>query len=158
YYNYKNTGRPVMNEPDSVFWSHYIDEKNTPLYPFGYGLSYSKFEYSDMQLTSNSFAKNGKIEVSVNIKNTGKVTGKEVVQMYIRDLIGSITRPVKELKGFEMIELKPNETKKVVFLIDEKTIQYFTANAKWESESGDFKVFIGGSSAKTLERDFQYFN
>ena len=158
YYNYKNTGRPVMNEPDSVFWSHYIDEKNTPLYPFGYGLSYSKFEYSDMQLTSNSFAKNGKIEVSVNIKNTGKVTGKEVVQMYIRDLIGSITRPVKELKGFEMIELKPNETKKVVFLIDEKTIQYFTANAKWESEPGDFKVFIGGSSAKTLERDFQYFN
>jgi beta-glucosidase len=158
YYNYKNTGRPVMNEPDSVFWSHYIDEKTTPLYPFGYGLSYSKFEYSDMQLTSNSFAKNGKIEVSVNIKNTGKVTGKEVVQMYIRDLIGSITRPVKELKGFEMIELKPNETKKVVFLIDEKTIQYFTANAKWESESGDFKVFIGGSSAKTLERDFQYFN
>nr|WP_269684134.1 beta-glucosidase BglX [Flavobacterium lacustre] len=158
YYNYKNTGRPVMNEPDSVFWSHYIDEKNTPLYPFGYGLSYSKFEYSDMQLTSNSFAKNGKIEVSVNIKNTGKVTGKEVVQMYIRDLIGSTTRPVKELKGFEMIELNPNETKKVVFLIDEKTIQYFTANAKWESEPGDFKVFIGGSSAKTLERDFQYFN
>jgi beta-glucosidase len=158
YYNYKNTGRPVMNEPDSVFWSHYIDEKNTPLYPFGYGLSYSKFEYSDMQLTSNSFAKNGKIEVSVNIKNTGKVTGKEVVQMYIRDVIGSTTRPVKELKGFEMIELKPNETKKVVFLIDEKTIQYFTANAKWESEPGDFKVFIGGSSAKTLERDFQYFN
>ena len=158
YYNYKNTGRPVMNEPDSVFWSHYIDEKNTPLYPFGYGLSYSKFEYSDMQLTSNSFAKNGKIEVSVNIKNTGKVTGKEVVQMYIRDVIGSTTRPVKELKGFEMIELKPNETKKVVFLIDEKTIQYFTANAKWESESGDFKVFIGGSSAKTIERDFQYFN
>lgn len=158
YYNYKNTGRPVMNEPDSVFWSHYIDEKNTPLYPFGYGLSYSKFEYSDMQLTSNSFAKNGKIEVSVNIKNTGKVTGKEVVQMYIRDVIGSTTRPVKELKGFEMIELKPNETKKVVFLIDEKTIQYFTANAKWESEPGDFKVFIGGSSAKTIERDFQYFN
>jgi beta-glucosidase len=158
YYNYKNTGRPVMNEPESVFWSHYIDEKNTPLYPFGYGLSYSKFEYSDMQLTSNSFAKNGKIEVSVNIKNTGKVTGKEVVQMYIRDVIGSITRPVKELKGFEMIELNPNETKKVVFLIDEKIIQYFTANAKWESEPGDFKVFIGGSSAKTLERDFQYFN
>lgn len=158
YYNYKNTGRPVMNEPESVFWSHYIDEKNTPLYPFGHGLSYSKFEYSDLQLSSNKFAKNGKIEVSVSVKNTGKVVGKEVVQLYIRDLIGSITRPVKELKGFEMIELQPNETKKVVFTIDEKTIEYFTANRKWEAEAGDFKVFIGGSSVTKLERDFQYSN
>lgn len=158
YYNYKNTGRAVMNEPESVFWSHYIDEKNTPLYPFGYGLSYSKFEYSDIQLSKSSFTKNGKIEVSVYIKNTGKVTGKEVVQLYIRDLIGSITRPVKELKGFEMIELQPNETKKVVFTIDEKTIEYYTASRKWEAESGDFKVFIGGSSVTKLERDFQYFN
>ena len=158
YYNYKNTGRPVMNEPESVFWSHYIDEKNTPLYPFGHGLSYSKFEYSDLQLSSKTFAKNGKIEVSVNLKNTGKVTGKEVVQLYIRDLIGSITRPVKELKGFEMIELQPNETKKVVFTIDEKTIEYFTANRKWEAEPGDFKVFIGGSSVTKLEGDFQYSN
>ncbi|MBG6185826.1 beta-glucosidase BglX [Flavobacterium sp. CAN_S2] len=158
YYNYKNTGRPVMNEPESVFWSHYIDEKNTPLYPFGHGLSYSKFEYSDLQLSSKTFAKNGKIEVSVNLKNTGKVTGKEVVQLYIRDLIGSITRPVRELKGFEMIELQPNETKKVVFTIDEKTIEYFTANRKWEAEAGDFKVFIGGSSVTKLEGDFQYSN
>lgn len=158
YYNYKNTGRPVMNEPESVFWSHYIDEKNTPLYPFGHGLSYSKFEYSDLQLSSNKFAKNGKIEVSVSVKNTGKVVGKEVVQLYIRDLIGSITRPVKELKGFEMIKLQPNETKKVVFTIDEKTIEYFTANRKWEAEAGDFKVFIGGSSVTKLERDFQYSN
>ncbi|MDI6031625.1 beta-glucosidase BglX [Flavobacterium sp. LB2P84] len=158
YYNYKNTGRPVMNEPESVFWSHYIDEKNTPLYPFGHGLSYSKFEFSNLQLSSNAFAKNGKIEVSVTIKNTGKVTGKEVVQLYIRDLIGSITRPVKELKGFEMIELQPNETKKVVFSIDEKTIEYFTANKKWEAEAGDFKVFIGGSSVTKLEGDFQYSN
>jgi beta-glucosidase len=147
-----------MNEPESVFWSHYIDEKNTPLYPFGHGLSYSKFEYSDLQLSSNKFSKNGKIEVSVNLKNTGKVAGKEVVQLYIRDLIGSTTRPVKELKGFEMIELQPNETKKVVFTIDEKTIEYFTANRKWEAEVGDFKVFIGGSSITKLEGDFQYSN
>lgn len=147
-----------MTEAESVFWSHYIDEKNTPLYPFGHGLSYSKFEYSDLQLSSKSFAKEGKIEVSVKLKNTGKVAGKEVVQLYIRDLIGSVTRPVKELKGFEMIELQPNETKKITFTIDEKTIQYFTANAKWEAESGDFKVFIGGSSATTLEDNFQYIN
>lgn len=158
YYNYKNTGRPIMNEPESVFWSHYIDEKNTPLYPFGYGLSYSKFEYSDLQLSNSSFSKSGKIEVSIKVKNSGRVTGKEVVQLYIRDLIGSITRPVQELKGFEMIELQPNETKTVTFTIDEKTIEFFTAKLKWEAEPGDFKVFIGGSSAKTIQGNFQYSN
>lgn len=158
YYNYKNTGRPVMNEPESVFWSHYIDEKNTPLYPFGYGLSYSKFEYSDLKLSNSSFAKNGKIEVSIKVKNTGKVVGKEVVQLYIRDLIGSITRPIKELKGFEMIELQPNETREVTFVIDEKTIEFFTAKLKWEAEPGDFNVFIGGNSAKTIQGNFQYSN
>lgn len=158
YYNYKNTGRPTMNEPDIVFWSHYMDEKNTPLYPFGYGLSYSKFEYSDLKLSSNSFSKEGKVEVTVTVKNSGKVSGKEVVQMYIRDLVGSITRPVKELKGFEMIALEPNETKKVTFTIDEKTIEFFTANQIWEAEPGDFKVFVGTNSANTLEGNFQYSN
>jgi beta-glucosidase len=158
YYNYKNTGRPVMNEPESVFWSHYIDVKNTPLYPFGYGLSYSKFEYSDLKLSDASFSKNGKIVVSVKVKNTGKVTGKEVVQLYIRDLIGSVTRPVKELKGFEMIELKANESKEITFSIDNKTIEFYTANNKWEAEPGDFNVFVGGSSAKTLQMNFQYSN
>jgi beta-glucosidase len=158
YYNYKNTGRPTMNEPESVFWSHYSDEKNTPLYPFGYGLSYSKFDYSNLKLSANTFSKNGQIQVSVTLKNSGKVTGKEVVQLYIRDLIGSITRPVKELKGFEMVELQPNESKTVTFTINEKTIEFFTANSKWESESGDFKVFVGGSSTTTLESSFQYSN
>ena len=158
YYNYKNTGRPTLNEPESVFWSHYSDEKNTPLYPFGYGLSYSKFDYSDLKLSSDSFSKNGEIQISVTLKNTGKVAGKEVVQMYIRDLIGSITRPVKELKGFEMIELQPNESKKITFTINEKTIEFFTANSKWEAETGDFKVFIGGSSAANLEMNFHYSN
>ena len=158
YYNFKNTGRSAMNEPESVFWSHYIDEKNTPLYAFGHGLSYSKFEYNTLQLSSPSFTKNGKIMVSVTVKNTGKVTGKEVVQLYIRDLIGSVTRPVKELKGFEMIELQPNEMKEVTFEINEKTIEYWTANRKWEAEPGDFKVFIGGSSVTKLEGDFKYSN
>lgn len=156
YYNHKNTGRPSSNEPESVFWSHYIDEKNAPLYPFGYGLSYSKFDYSDLKLSSPSFTTNGKIEVSVTVTNSGKVAGKEVVQMYIRDLFASVTRPVLELKGFEMIELQPNESKKVVFTIDEKTIEFYTANAKWEAEAGDFKVFVGGSSAQTLQADFQF--
>lgn len=158
YYNHKNTGRPVMNGPESVFWSHYIDEKTTPLYPFGFGLSYSKFEYSALKLSSQSFSKNGKIDVSVSIKNTGKVIGKEVVQLYIRDLIGSVTRPVLELKDFEMIELQPNETKTVTFAINEKTIEFFTANSKWEAETGDFKVFIGGNSVDLLNSDFQFVN
>jgi beta-glucosidase len=140
YYNYKNTGRPEMDKPESVFWSHYIDEK-TPVYPFGHGLSYTRFEYSNLQLSSQSFGLGGKLLVSVTVKNVGKVIGKEVVQMYIRDLIGSTTRPVKELKGFELIELQPNESMKVDFIIDESTIQYFTANLKWEAEAGDFNVF-----------------
>jgi beta-glucosidase len=119
-------------------------------------LSYSKFDYSDLKLSSPSFTANGKIEVSVTVTNTGKVAGKEVVQMYIRDLFASVTRPVLELKGFEMIELQPNESKKVVFTIDEKTIEFYTANAKWEAEAGDFKVFVGGSSVQTLQADFQF--
>lgn len=158
YYNYKNTGRPVMNEPESVFWSHYSDEKNTPLYAFGYGLSYSKFEYANLKLSSSSFSKNGKINVSVILKNNSNVPGKEVVQMYIQDLVGSITRPVKELKGFEMVTLNANESKTVTFTIDEKTIEFFTANGIWEAEKGDFKVFVGGSSDKTIEENFQFLN
>jgi beta-glucosidase len=158
YYNHKNTGRPSIENKDLVFWSHYMDVDNSPLYPFGYGLSYSKFDYSNLLLSSNSFDKNGKIEVSVTVTNSGKVTGQEVVQLYIRDLIGSLTRPVKELKGFEIIELKPNESKKVTFTINEKTIEYFTANKKWEAESGDFKVFIGTNSAETIEANFKFNN
>lgn len=158
YYNYKNTGRPSTNDPESVFWSHYIDQKNTPLYAFGYGLSYSNFEYSNLKINSKSFSKNGKIEVSVQVKNNSNIAGKEVVQLYIRDIIGSLTRPVKELKGFEMVSFKANETKTVTFTIDEKTIEYFTANSKWEAEAGDFKVFVGGSSDKTLEENFQFLN
>ena len=158
YYNHKNTGRPTMSEPESVFWSHYSDEKNTPLYPFGYGLSYSKFEYSNLRLSADSFSKNGEIKVSFTLKNTGKVAGKEVAQLYIRDLVASSTRPVKELKGFEMVELKPNESKEVTFTINEKTLEFFTANSKWETEPGDFKVLIGGSSITTLEGSFQFIN
>jgi len=157
YYNQKTTGRPGPGG-ESVFWSHFTDEKNSPLYPFGYGLSYSKFEYSNLKLSSTSFSGNGTITVSVNVKNTSKVDGKEVVQLYLKDLIGSITRPLKELKGFEMVTLKANETKTVTFTIDSKLIAFYTANNKWEAEPGDFKVFIGGSSDATLEADFEYKN
>ncbi len=158
YYSHKNTGRPNLPAPDEVFWSHYGDEANTALYPFGYGLSYTTFEYSNLKLSSNSLTKEGKIEVSVQLKNTGKVTGKEVVQMYLRDLVGSSTRPVRELKGFELVELKSGEAKTITFTIDSKTIEYYTANRKWEAEPGDFKVFIGGNSEATLAADFEFKN
>ncbi len=156
YYNYKNTGRPKMNEPESVFWSHYTDEKNTPLYPFGHGLSYSKFIYSDLKLSTNSLTKNKNITVSFTLKNNSNVAGKEVVQLYIQDLIGSTTRPVKELKGFEMVSLLANESKSISFVINEKTLEFYTAKNKWETEVGDFKVFLGGSSSTALEADFRF--
>ncbi len=156
YYNFKSTGRPTTNDPESVFWSHYSDQKNTPQFPFGFGLSYAKFEYSDLKLSTTNFDKNGNITVSVNVTNTSKTTGKEVVQLYIQDIVGSTTRPVKELKGFEMITLTPNQTQKVTFIIDPKTIAFFTANKKWEAEAGDFKIFVGTNSANTLEATFEY--
>lgn len=158
YYSHKNTGRPTLPAPDEVFWSHYGDEANTALYPFGYGLSYTTFEYSNLKLSSSSFTADGKIDVSVELRNTGKVTGKEVVQMYLRDLVGSSTRPIRELKGFELVELKAGESKTITFTIDRKMIEYYSANRKWEAEPGDFKVFIGGDSQATLAADFEFKN
>lgn len=156
YYNYKNTGRPSMNEPESVFWSHYIDEKNTPLFPFGFGLSYSNFEYSNIKASKNIVTSDKPIEVSVELKNNSSIAGREVVQLYIRDMVGSLTRPVKELKGFELIDLGPNESKIVTFKIDEKMLAFYTANNKWETEEGLFKVFIGGSSQANLETEIYF--
>src|SRR5690606_30236888 len=150
-------GRPGDGQPtESVFWAHYTDVDNTPLYPFGYGLSYTQFEYSNLKLSSDTFAKNGKITVSVDVKNAGNMDGKEVVQLYLHDLFASVTRPVKELKGFELINIKAGQTKTVTFNIDEKTIAFYTANRKWEAEPGDFKLFVGGSSVTTLEAGFTY--
>ena len=156
YYNYKNTGRPSIPALNQVFWSHYIDETNDPLYEFGYGLSYTSFEYTNLKLSSRSFNSNSNIKASFTLTNTGEREGKEVVQMYIRDLFASVTRPVRELKGFEMVSLKPGESKEVSFTIDKETIKFYSANNKWEAEVGDFKLFIGGSSNTTLEETFSY--
>ncbi len=158
YYARKNTGRPSTNDPSSVFWSHYMDEKNSPQFPFGFGLSYAKFEYSPVVLSSNSLSKTGAITATVTVKNSSSRVGKEVVQLYIQDLVGSTTRPTKELKGFEMIELQPNESKLVTFTLNEKMLQFFTVNRKWETEAGEFKVYIGTNSAETQEASFQYQN
>ncbi|GAA4273069.1 beta-glucosidase BglX [Aquimarina gracilis] len=155
YYNAKNTGRP-LNKDGMVFWSHYTDEKNDPLFPFGHGLSYTTFQYKDFKISEDSFSSGEEITVSVTVTNTGKRKGKEVVQLYIQDLIGSLTRPIKELKGFELIELEPGQSKEVSFVITQETIQFYTANKKWEAEPGDFKIFIGGSSNTKLEKGFSF--
>jgi beta-glucosidase len=154
YYNHKNTGRPVIQAPEQVFWSHYIDESNDPLYEFGYGLSYTTFKYENLQLSKTEFSKNEEIEVSVQLTNTGDRDGEEVAQLYIRDLAGSVTRPVKELKGFEKVALKAGETKTITFTVNNKTLQFYTANNIWEVEPGDFNIWIGGSSAANLKSSF----
>ncbi|MEJ6589062.1 MAG: beta-glucosidase BglX [Crocinitomicaceae bacterium] len=156
YYNYKSTGRPGADGGDagSVFWSHYGDEKNSPLYPFGFGLSYTEFEYSEIKMSSNSMTIGSQIEASVVLKNTGKVKGKEVVQMYIHDQFASVTRPVRELKGFELVELGPGESKKVSFTIDPELLEFYSANRKWESEPGAFTVYIGTNSATKRKANF----
>ena len=156
YYNHKNTGRPLTGKWFSKFQSNYIDVSNEPLYPFGFGLSYTSFEYGAMQVSSNQLKGNQKLRVTIPVKNTGKYTGKEVVQLYIREEVGPITRPGKELKGFEMVSLLPNENKTITFTITEEMLAFYTANNKWETEAGDFKVFIGGSSDKTLEANFEF--
>lgn len=154
YYNYKSTGRPNNPGSNLVFWTHYTDEVNTPLYEFGYGLSYTNFSYDNIKLSADSMRITDELTVSFDLKNSGKYEGKEVVQLYIQDLFASTTRPVKELKDFQMVSLKPGESKKVSFTINAKTLEFYSANNKWESEAGDFKVFIGGSSNTKLESSF----
>ena len=148
YYNHKSTGRPGTEgeDPGSVFWSHYGDEENDPLFPFGFGLSYSKFEYSSLELSAKEMTKNSKIEASITIKNTGKVKGKEIIQLYIQDPFASAIRPVKELKGFKTIELEPGASQKVTFTIKEADLVFYNAKQKWEAEPGTFHVFVGTNS------------
>ena len=153
YYNYKNTGRPGPKK--EIFWSHYNDEVNTPLYPFGYGLSYTSFEYSNIKIDNKNLIPGETLNVSVDLKNTGNYSGKEVVQLYIKDRFASVTRPVRELKGFEMVMLSPGETKTINFEISESLLKFYTANETWESESGFFDIFIGTNSNANLQDSFE---
>ncbi len=152
YYNQKMTGRPFS--PQHVTFSGYRDAPKEALYPFGYGLSYTTFEYKNLQLDKTEIPVSGEIKVSVEITNTGKRDGEEVVQLYIRDLVGSLTRPIKELKGFEKINLKSGETKTVTFTINSKTLQFYTVNKKWEVEPGNFEIWIGTDSKASLKATF----
>lgn len=157
YYNHYSTGR-FMDKDNNVFWSHYSDVDKTPLYPFGYGLSYTTFEYSNLKVNKKSFAKGEKIIVSVDLKNTGKVTGKEVVQLYLHDEFASVVRPVKELKGFELAELKAGETKKITFALTDAELGFYNHQHEFVVEAGTFKVTVGGSSNAGLSMKFEYGN
>ncbi|WP_025742260.1 beta-glucosidase BglX [Aquimarina pacifica] len=156
YYNYKNTGRPKASDPGTVFWTHYSDEQNTPLYVFGHGLSYTTFEYKDLKIEGiNTSSATPNIKVSVTLTNSGERQGKEVVQLYIRDHFASVTRPVKELKGFELVSLESKETKQVTFELDSETLGFFNNQNEWVVESGTFTVFVGGSSDTSTKADFE---
>ena len=145
YYNHKNTGRP-LGKWFSKFQSNYIDVSNEPLYPFGYGLSYTKFDYSDFAVSATQLNGSQKLIATVTVKNTGAVTGKEVVQLYIRDLVGSVTRPVQELKGFQKIELAPGASKKISFEITPALLAFYNGDLKLDWESGDFQIMVGPNS------------
>ena len=152
YYNHKNTGRP--NNSKDHFSSHYIDVDNSPLYPFGYGLSYTKFDYSNLALSSNKIKLGESLTVGVDVKNSGEREGKEIVQLYIRDLVGSVTRPVKELIDFSKIDLQPGETKHVEFAITPDKLKFYDINMNYSVEPGDFKIFVGKNSEDVLESSF----
>ena len=147
YYAHKNTGRKLDDGKwFEKFRSNYLDVSNDPVYPFGYGLSYTSFEYSDVKLSSSALKGNQTLTASVQVTNTGKLAGKETVQLYIRDIVGSVTRPVKELKGFQKIDLKPGETKTVSFAITPELLKFYNYDLKYDWESGDFDIMIGSSS------------
>lgn len=156
YYNHLNTGRPLENGKwFSKFRSNYLDVDNDPLYPFGYGLSYTTFKYGDVRLSSESMDKNGRITASVTITNTGNYDADEIVQMYIRDKVASISRPVKELKGFERISLKKGESRTVSFEITEELLKLYNSELRWVSEPGEFEVMIGRDSKDVQVKEFR---
>lgn len=155
YYSHKNTGRPLAAGGwFTKFRSGYLDVSNDPLYPFGFGLSYTSFSYSDIKLSSASFKPGQSITAKVTVTNTGSVEGKEVVQLYTRDMVGSSTRPVKELKGFQKINLKAGESKEVTFTISENDLKFYNSALKYVAEPGEFKVFIGSNSRDVKESKF----
>ncbi|MDF2515961.1 MAG: bglX [Sphingobacterium sp.] len=156
YYAHKNTGRPYGNSGDfEKFKSNYLDVSNSPLYPFGYGLSYTSFTYGDIHLDKNTLDNNSSIQASITISNTGKYDAEETVQLYIQDLVGSVTRPVKELKGFQKIYLKKGEMKTVKFEINVKDLKFFDNNLDYVAEPGDFKIYIGPNSRDVKEGNFK---
>ena len=155
YYNYYTTGRPAKNDSDRFYRSAYVDESIYPKYPFGYGLSYTQFQYSDIRLTKNQYRANDKIEVIITLTNTGNYDGEEVVQLYIRDVAASVVRPVKELKGFQKVSLKKGEAKEVRFMLTADDLRFYNDRLQFIYEPGEFKLYIGGSSNDVKETTFE---
>ena len=153
YYNAKNTGRP-FNAAEK-YTSKYLDIPNTPLYPFGFGLSYTTFSYGTISLNKNTITGVDQLKATVTITNTGKLDGEETAQLYIRDLIGSVTRPVKELKGFQKVFLKTGESKTITFTITPNDLKFYDINMKYTNEPGSYKLFIGTNSQDVKEADFR---
>jgi beta-glucosidase len=152
YYNHKNTGRPFNDK--EKYTTKYLDVSNEPLYPFGHGLSYTQFTYSGVQLSDSTLTTGGSITATVTLTNSGRRAGEEVVQLYIRDQAGSITRPVKELKGFQKVALQPGESRQISFTITPEALKSYNADLQWTAEPGKFSVFIGGSSATANKAAF----
>lgn len=155
YYNHFNTGRPATGDSDRNYRSAYTDLSIYPKYPFGFGLSYTKFSYSDIKLDKESFKPGGKLTATISLTNNGICDGIETVQLYIRDLVGSIVRPVKELKGFQQVMLKKGETKTITFTISVDDLKFYNNDLKYAAEPGDFKLFIGTSSSDVKEASFK---
>ena len=154
YYNHFNTGRPQPDAPGGSFYSRYLDIPNEPLYPFGFGLSYTNYAYSNLSLSSGNINKDETLQVSITVRNTGKYDGEEVVQLYIQDVAASIVRPVKELKAFQKVVFKAGEEKVLNFNIGAKELSFYNAEGDPQLESGDFKIFVGGSSNNTVSASF----
>jgi len=155
YYSHLNTGRPYNPEKPNKYTSHYFDEANGPLYPFGYGLSYTTFSVSDVKLSSPTMPQNGSVTASVEVTNTGKREGATVVQIYVQDVTASLSRPVKELKGFNKVTLKPGETQTVSFPIDINALKFWNQKLQYVAEPGKFNVFIGLDSARVKQGEFE---
>ena len=155
YYNHKNTGRPYDGVKNDKYKSQYMDVSNDPLFPFGFGLSYTTFSYSDMILDKQKIKSDGTLNISVKLTNTGKYDGAEVAQLYIRDMVGSITRPVKELKGYQKVFLKAGESKMLNFKLTVNDLAFYNSDLKFKAEPGDFKVFVGTNSASCMEASFE---
>ncbi|WP_179337019.1 beta-glucosidase BglX [Winogradskyella ludwigii] len=157
FYNHKNTGRPLGNDQGKFekFKSNYMDVRNEPLYPFGYGLSYTSFDYSNFSTNTASIGMDGTVEVSVDVTNSGDYDGKEVVQLYIRDVVGSVTRPVRELKGFQKVEIKKGETKTVTFKLTVEDLKFYNSTLDFVAEPGAFQVFIGANSDTKMMKAFE---
>ena len=155
YYSQLNTGRPYNGEAFSKFKSNYLDIPNEPLYPFGYGLSYANFSYSEIKLSNALLNLGQSLTASVMVSNTGKYDGTEIVQLYIRDIVGSISRPMKELKSFQKIALKAGESKLVEFKVNTNDLRFYNSNLQQVVEPGDFKLFIGGNSRDVKEVNFK---